>query len=160
MLEIARRGGDGDGLLVTEAVKMLNEFIKRCPKAPEVGFARRKIAQAEDIQATRIYRMAEYYRGSKRDEVAVRYLSQLVQKFPNSQPAEKAEKELSELDKSYLPGDFKPNPKPRLMPINAYEIPADAERELISPLTPGNHYLISVPDLSNTVSTPNKQGDK
>ena len=157
LLEIARRGGDGDGLLVAESLKMFHEYLRRSPNSPEAEFAKRMIAQAEDIQASRIYQMADYYRTTGRSEVAARYLSQLVQRFPNSEPAEKAEKELSALDKTYLPGDFAAAPKPRLMPINAYDFPAAAEKELISPLKPGNHYLISVPDLSNSLPDKNKK---
>ena len=153
LLEIARRGGDGDGLMVAEAVKIFNEFLKRAPESPEAGFARRKIARAEDIQAEQICQMADYYRRAGRNEVAVRYLSKVVQKYPGSRPAEKAEKELAALDKTYLPGSFAPPAKPRLMPIQSFEIPEDAERELITPAKPGHHYLIPVPDLSNSLST-------
>ena len=65
LLEVARCGGDGDGLLVTEAVKVLQLFVDRCPQAPEAEFARRKIAQARDIQSDRLYQMADYYRGDE-----------------------------------------------------------------------------------------------
>ena len=159
LLEIARCGGDGDGLMVAEAVKIFNEFLKRSPDAPEAGFARRKIAQAEDIQAYQLYQMADYYRRAKRNEVAARYLSKVIRKYPGSQSAEQAEKELVAMDKTYLPGDFAPPAKPRLMPIQAFEIPESAERELLTPAKPGNHYLISVPDLSNSLSTPKTAGD-
>ena len=85
--------------------------------------------------------------------LAVRYLAKVVQKYPGSQPAEKAEKELAALDKTYLPGSFAPPAKPRLMPIQSFEIPENAERELITPAKPGHNYLIPVPDLSNSLST-------
>ena len=56
---------------------------------------------------------------------------------------------LSELDKTYLPGDFRKHPENRLMPVNAYLIPSGAENELISPFDKGNHYLLPVPDLKS-----------
>ena len=159
LLEIARCGGDGDGMMVSEALKMFQLFIERCPQAPEAEFAKRKIAQARDIQSERLYQMADYYRSSGRSEVAVRYLSKLVQKYPDSRKAESAEKELSKLDKTYLPGDFAPAPAARLMPVNSYAIPAGAEKELISPVKPGSQYLISVPDLKSSSITPNPAGE-
>ena len=158
LLEIARCGGDGDGLMVAEAVKVLQLFVDRCPQAPEAEFAKRKIARARDIQSERLYQMADYYRGKGHTEVATRYLAQLVQKYPDSSMAESAEKELADMDKSYLPGDFAPAPAARLMPVNAYEIPESAEKELISPLKPGSHYLISVPDLKSSSITSNPTG--
>ena len=158
LLAIAKAGGDGDGLMVTEAVKVLQLFVERCPDAPEAEFAKRRIAQARDIQSDRLYQMADYYREHGRTEVATRYLAQLVQKYPDSRKAEQAEKELSAMDKSYLPGDFAPAPTARLMPVNSYNIPESAEKELISPVKPGNHYLISVPDLKDGIITQNPAG--
>ena len=158
LLAIAKAGGDGDGLMVTEAVKVLQLFVERCPDVPEAEFAKRRIAQARDIQSDRLYQMADYYREHGRTEVATRYLAQLVQKYPDSRKAEQAEKELSAMDKSYLPGDFAPAPAARLMPVNSYNIPESAEKELISPVKPGNHYLISVPDLKDGIITQNPAG--
>ena len=147
LLEIARNGGDGDGMLISESVKLFTAFSAGNEKAPELDFAKRKIAEAKDIQAEHLQQMADYYRGQGRSEVAARYLAKLVQRFPDSPPAAKAEKELAEIDRTYLPGDFAPLPEPRLMQINAYKIPAEAEKELISPLTTDSHYLQPLPDL-------------
>lgn len=147
LLEIARCGGDGDGVLVNESLKLLHAYSAGKKDAPELNFAKRKIAEARDIQAETLREMAEYYRRSGRSDVAARYLAKLVQNFPESRPAAEAEKKLSELDNTYLPGDFSPEPEARLMPIHAYSIPVEAERELISPLNPGSHYLLPVPDL-------------
>ena len=153
LLEIARHGGDGDGVMVAEALKCFNEFSRRYPGSPEFNFAKRKVAQSRDIQAKRLCEMAEYYRKSGRSEVAAKYMAKVVQNFPDSEAAPKAEKELAILDKSYLPGDFSPAPEARLMPINAYTIPEDAENELISPLKSGSPFLLPVPDLKVTNSS-------
>ena len=154
LLEIARNGGDGDGMLVSESLKYFNAFAAGNKNAPELGFAKRKIAEAKDIQAEYLREMADYYRRSGRSEVAARYLAKLVQRFPDSSSAEKAERELSELDNTYLPGDFAPAAEPRLMPIRAYRIPEEAEKELISPLAPGSHFLLPVPELQIETSKP------
>ncbi len=149
LLEVARKGGDGDGQITEESLSCFNEYKRLHPNTPELNFAKRKIAEARDVQAQKLFDMAEYYRKSGRSEVAARYLAKLVQNFPDSCPAEKAEKLLSELDKTYLPGDFRKHPENRLMPVNAYLIPSGAENELISPFDKGNHYLLPVPDLKS-----------
>lgn len=147
LLEVARKGGDGDGQITEESLSCFNEYNRLHPNTPELNFAKRKIAEARDVQAQKLFDMAEYYRKSGRSEVAARYLAKLLQNFPDSRTAEKAEKILSELDKTYLPGDFPKRPADRLMPVNAYLIPSGAENELISPFDKGNHYLLPVPDL-------------
>lgn len=147
LLEIAKNGGDGDGMMVSESLKYFQAFAAEHKESTELNFAKRKIAEARDVQAEHLQNMAEYYRNIGRSEVAARYLAKLVQNFPESRSAAEAEKELTRLDRTYLPGDFAPAPEPRLMPIHAYQIPVEAERELISPLTPGTHFLLPVPDL-------------
>lgn len=152
LLELARHGGDGDGQIIVESVNCFTEYSKLYPDTPELNFARRKIAEARDIQAERIYEMAEYYRKNGRSEVAGRYLARLVQNFPDSRSAASAEKYLTELDKSYVPGDFPKAADSRFIPIHSYGIPAEAENDLISPLAPGSHYLIPLPDIKGNNS--------
>ena len=153
LLEIAQHGGDGDGALVAEALKCFSEFTRRYPDATELAFAKRKIAQSRDIQAKVLCEMADFYSKSGRSEVAAKYMAKVVQNFPDSKSAPKAEKELAVLDKSYLPGDFSPAPEARLIPIKAYAIPDGAEKELISPFKNESPFLLPVPDLKNTTSS-------
>ena len=154
LLEIAKNGGDGDGMLVSESLKYFKAFSADHKESTELNFAKRKIAEARDVQARYLWEMAEYYQKSGRSEVAARYLAKLVQNFPESRNAADAEKELTRLDRTYLPGDFAPAPEPRLMPIHSYRIPEEAERELLSPLAPGSHFLLPVPDLKLDNSKP------
>lgn len=146
LLELSRRG-DGDGAYIREAADVLANFKKRYPQAEEEDWVRRKLLESKDIQAQRIYDMAEFYRKSGRKEAAERYLAKVVSEYPESLPAAQSEEELVELDKSFLPGDFLPDPESRLPKIPVYSLPKEAERILISPGAGGRHNLVTIYDL-------------
>ena len=152
LLELSRRG-DGDGSYIREAADVLARFNERYPKAEENEWAKRKLLEAKDIQAKRLYDMAEFYRRSGRREAAERYLARIVSELPDSTYAAKSEAELVELDSSYLPGDFPPDPDSRLPKIKSYSLPVEARHILISPGADGNHFLIPVYDLKRDAST-------
>lgn len=145
LLELARRG-DGDGSCIREAADVLARFKERYPQAEENEWAKRKLLEAKDIQAQRIYDMAEFYRKSGRKEAAERYLAKVVSEYPESLPAARSEEELVELDKSFLPGDFLPDPESRLPKIKVYSLPEEAKRILVTP--DGDHHnLVPIYDL-------------
>ena len=146
LLELSRRG-DGDGSLIREAADVLANFKERYPNAEEEDWVRRKFLESKDIQAQRIYDMAEFYRKSGRKEAAERYLAKVVSEYPESLPAVRSEEELVELDKSFLPGDFPPDPESRLPKIRAYSLPEEAKRILVAPGAGGNHNLVTIYDL-------------
>ena len=148
LLELSRRG-DGDGTYIREAADVLARFKERYPEAEENDWARRKLLESKDIQAQRIYDMAEFYRKSGRTEAAERYLAKVVSEYPESLPAVQSEKELVELDKSFLPGDFLPDPESRLPRIKAYSLPEEAKRILIAPGADGHHNMVPMYDLKH-----------
>ena len=146
LLELSRRG-DGDGSYIREAADVLARFNKLYPKAEEKEWAKRKLLEAKDIQAKRLYDMAEFYRKSGRQEAAERYLARIVSELPDSKYAEESETKLVELDNSYVPGDFPPDPESRLPKIKAYSLPQEARHILISPSSGTHHFLTPVYDL-------------
>lgn len=146
LFELSRRG-DGDSRLVNEAVAEFNEFCKRYPEAAETEFARNKMAQARDIQAARLYEVAEFYRKNGRSEASERYLSKVMSDFPDSGSAGDAERKLTEISETYLPGKFPARSEARMPDLRSYSIPDNAELLLISPLDPKHHYLRPVPDI-------------
>lgn len=146
LLELARRG-DGDGSYIREAADVLGRYKERYPDSAERDWARRKLLEAKDIQAERLYDMAEFYRKSGRQEAAERYLARVVSEFPDSKSAAPSEEKLVELDKSYVPGDFLPDPESRLPKIKSYSLPREARHILISPGVGDHHYLTTVYDL-------------
>ena len=146
LLELSRRG-DGDGAYIREAADVLARFKERYPKAEEEDWVRRKLLESKDIQAQRIYDMAEFYRKSGRKEAAERYLAKVVSEYPESLPAAQSEEELVELDKSFLPGDFLPDPESRLPKIRIYSLPEEAKRILVAPGSENHHNLLPIYDL-------------
>ena len=146
LLELARRG-DGDGSFLREAADVLARYKERYPDSAERDWARRKMLETKDIQAERLYDMAEFYRKSGRKEAAERYLARIVADYPDSKPAAKSEEKLVELDNSYVPGDFLPEPESRLPRIKAYSLPREARHILLSPGVGDHHHLTTVYDL-------------
>ena len=152
LLELARRG-DGDGSYIREAADVLGRYKERYPDSPECEWAKRKLLDAKDIQAERLYDMAEFYRKSGRQEAAERYLARIVSDFPDSKPAARSEEKLVEIDSSYVPGDFLPDPESRLPKIKSYSLPREARHILLSPGVGDHHFLITVYDLKRDAVT-------
>ncbi len=146
LFELSRRG-DGDSRYVNEAFLEFKEFCKLYPDAPEIEFARNKMAQARDIQAARLYEVADFYRKNGRSEASERYLAKVMSDFPDSGSAADAERKLTEISETYLPGNFPARSEARMPDLRSYSIPDNAELLLISPLDSKHHYLRPVPDL-------------
>ena len=152
LLELSRRG-DGDGTYIREAADVLARFNERYPDAAEKEWAKRSLLEAKDIQAQRLYDMAEFYRKSGRDEAAERYLARVVSEFPESKSAAESEEKLVKLDNSYVPGDFLPDPESRLPKIKSYSLPVEARHILLSPGVGDHHFMIPVYDLKRDATT-------
>ncbi len=160
LLELSRRG-DGDGSYVREAADVLARFNELYPGSPELGWAKRKLLESKDVQAQRLFDMAEFYRKSGRQEAAERYLARIISEFPDSKPAARSEEQLVELDNSFLPGDFLPDPESRLPRIKTYSLPDEARRILIAPGVGDHHYLTPVYDLkSDATKTESTEASK
>lgn len=138
--------GDGDSRYVNESVELFKKFCEEYPKDPEIEFARNTLAKARDVQAARLFEIAEFYRKSGRSEVAERYLAEVMTKYPDSQSAPAAEKNLMQVSDNYLP-EIPPQTEPRLPDLRTYNIPENAELLLISPNDKGSHFLRPVPDI-------------
>ena len=141
------RRGDGDGRYAREAFEVLNEFKKRYPQASEIAWVERTLLQLRDFQANRLYQIAEHYEKNDRKATASRYLGQIIQEYPDAVSAEKAEKKLAELDKSYVPDGFGKPQVSRVPKFKMFAMPQDAERILITPAESNNKYLFPIEDL-------------
>ena len=146
LIELSRRG-DGDGSYVNEAADVLARFKERYPDAEEKDWVRRKYLETKDVQAKRLYDMAEFYRHNGRQEAAERYLARIVSELPESKYAADSEALLVDLDNSYLPGDFPPDSESRLPKIKSYSLPPEARHVLLSPGVGDHHFLTTVYDL-------------
>ena len=147
-LFIAAEKGDGDGRLVQEAYDTLKLFEQKYPDASEMSWVKRRMLQYKDMQAKRIFDMAEYYSANDRKDASKRYYADILSKYPDSVSASEAEKRLIEIDPAYIPEGQKADEKSRLPELRSFKIPAEATRMLVSPATDVNtHYLRPVMDL-------------
>ena len=146
--ELAMRG-DGDGRYAAECAEMSRKFLKKYPGDPSEVMVKRNLQRIRDIQAQRLYEMAEFYRKQGRSEAAGRYLARVVREYPETDIAPKSENELAGLDKTFVPGDFPRKGGPRFERYKGFAIPAEAESILLVPGEKGNHNLLPVPDLKN-----------
>lgn len=139
--------GDGDSRYLNESVELFKRFCSRYPDAPETEFARNTLARAKDVQAGKLFDIAEFYRKNGRSEVAGRYLAQVMKDYPDSRSAEEAEKTLVEISADYLPGLPPEKNEARYPHLKTFSIPENAELLLISPGDKKSPFLLEVPDL-------------
>ena len=140
--------GDGDGRYGRECVELSEKFLKLYPKDPSIPMVKRNLQRIRDVQAKRLYEMAEFYKQRGRTEAAGRYLARVVQEYPESGAAPESERKLADLDKSYLPGDFPAEGTGRYKAYISAPLPREAEKILLLPGENGNHNLYPLPDLS------------
>ncbi|MBE6364250.1 MAG: outer membrane protein assembly factor BamD [Lentisphaerae bacterium] len=152
--------GDGDSRCINEAVELFTQFCREYPDATEVEFARNRLAQAKDVQAGKLFEIAEFYRKSGRSDVAERYLAQLMSRYPDSGSAAAAEQTLVDISTDYLPGPGAQSVEARYPDIRSYSIPDNAELLLISPRDDGSHFLLNVPDLKGEKLPGSNQGGR
>ena len=139
--------GDGDSRRINEAVELFKLFCSKFPDAPEIEYARNRMAQAKDVQAAKLFEIAEFYRKSGRSDVAERYLARVMSDFPDSESAPEAERTMVDISGNYLPVDTPQKIEARIPDIKSYKIPDNAELLLVSPGEKNSPYLLNVPDL-------------
>lgn len=147
-LFISAEKGDGDGRLAQEAYEILKKFEEKYPSSSEMSWVKRRILQYYDMQAKRLYDMAEYYEHNDRKDASKRYYADILVRYPQSTVTQDAERKLIELDKGFTPDDISTEKESRLAELRAYEIPKEAEKILISPASNREtHFLHPVMDL-------------
>lgn len=146
LFELAKRG-DGDSRYNREAYDVFQEFLKRYPDASETEWVRTHLAQLRDIQAQRLYDIAKFYEDSGRKQASERYLAQVLKEYPDTEAAAESERKLVELDKSFVPDDFWPDPEARIPAYSAYPLPKEAEKLLILPSAENRKFLLPVYEL-------------
>ena len=154
--EMALRG-DGDGRYARECAGMSEKFLKLYPRDPAVPMVKRNLQRIRDVQAKRLFDMAEFYQLRGRTEAAGRYLAQVVREYPESSIAPTSEKKLAALDKTFVPGDFPAEGTPRYETYTATALPQEVENVLLYPGEKDAHNLLPLPDLSAYFSKERKE---
>ena len=143
--------GDGDSRYINESVELFKLFCQRYPDASEIEFARNRLAQAKDVQAKKLFEIAEFYRKNGRKEVAERYLAQVMNEYPDSKTAPNAEAVLVDISDNFLPAAPQEKIEARMPDLKSYSIPDEPGLLLAAPGENGNHFLLNVPDIKGEV---------
>ena len=102
------------------------------------------MVRSRDIQAGRLYELAEYYERAGRKEASERYLAQVLKDYPDTTSADASERLLVKLDSTFVPEDFREKPEGRLPHYRTRPIPAEASQLLIAPGDSDRRFLLPV----------------
>lgn len=140
--------GDGDGKYYNEALQVCDAFKKKFPDAAENDTVKIWKLKAKDVRAKQLLDMAEFYRKSGKNTPAVRYLNEILTKYPDSEYASEAEKRLVDMDKKFVPTAVLPEPEDRFQKYDAYAAPEEEKKILTTPNDSDNRYLLNVYDIN------------
>ncbi|MDD3119561.1 MAG: outer membrane protein assembly factor BamD [Victivallales bacterium] len=146
LMQLARYG-DGDGAYNREANTVMTEFLKKYPRAPEAEWVRKRILEAKDISAERLYNLARFYRRRGRTKTAERYLNQVLRDYPDTLSVDRSEALLSRLDTKYEPMKFRPEQESRYQSFTETSLPSEGEPIMIAPENSGGKWLLPIRDL-------------
>jgi len=156
LLQLSRRG-DGDGKYSALALEAFDQFSANYPKATEKGWVDRSRVEVKNVIAKRINGLAEYYHRMGKDEVAERYLSQVIKDYPHSEPVNRSEDLLAQIDQSYniAPGRKAFMPEPRFYK-NA-QLPSQESPVIVVPENSDGKWLLPIRDLKYGVKSDSRQ---
>ena len=140
--------GDGDGKYYNEALQVCDAFKKKFPDAAENDTVKIWKLKAKDVRAKQLLDMAEFYRKSGKNTPAVRYLNEILTKYPDSEYASEAEKRLVDMDKKFVPTAVLPEPEDRFQKYDAYAASEEEKKILTTPNDSDNRYLLNVYDIN------------
>ncbi len=147
LIQLAEKGGDGDGSYNRQALEVLNEIVEKYPDSPDVKWAKRKKILAGDVAANRLYGLARFYNRAENEAATERYLKELAADYPDSQAAEKGRLLLAELDPEYKSPEKPEKVRDRHERYNSYQLPESPEKILVVPENSSGKWLLPVEDL-------------
>ena len=156
LLQLSRKG-DGDGKYSTQALEAFDQFVARYPKDPERPWIDRAREEVKGIIAKRINGLAEYYHRLGKDEVAERYLTQVIKEYPSTEPVNKSEDMLAKIDESYkVSPDRKAfMPEPRF--YQKANLPAQEAPIIEVPENSDGKWLLPIKDLKYGIKSDSRE---
>lgn len=150
--------GDGDGHWAREAIERLDHFSETYPKAPEIQWVKEQRLAIDKIQAKRLHDLAKYYHRNDRDDLAEYYLSQVVQRYAETEHAIPSEKLLAEIDETYeAPPASMPRKDPAHYDFVRNPIPLEDSDILITPENSDGKWLLPIRDLKKDIKTDSRE---
>jgi len=165
LLQLSRHG-DGDGKYATQALEAFEQFLTAYPNDPAKGWVERARAEVKGIIAKRLNGLAAYYHRVGKDEVAERYLTQVIKEYPGTEPVNTSEDMLAGIDQSYK---IAPDRKEFMQEPRFYQrqpIPAQIEPVIEVPENSDGKWLLPIKDLKYGIKSdsrdepPKKELDK
>ncbi|MBP5586209.1 MAG: hypothetical protein J6Y92_07650 [Lentisphaeria bacterium] len=145
--QLASRG-DGDGHWANLAIEQLDHFTEANPEAPEIQWVKEQRVAIDKIQAKRLHELAKYHHRNGRDDLAERYLNQVVQRYGETEHAIPSEKLLAKIDETYeAPPASMPRKDPAHYDFVRNPIPLEDSDLLIAPESSDGKWLLPIRDL-------------
>ena len=155
--QLAERG-DGDGHWATLALEQLDHFEENNPEAPEIQWVKEQRLLIDKIQAKRLHDLAKFHHRNGRDDLAERYLSQVVQRYGETEHAIPSEKLLAKIDETYeAPPDTMPRKDPAQYDFARNPIPIEDSDLLIAPESSDGKWLLPIRDLKKDIKTDSRE---
>jgi len=155
--QLAERG-DGDGHWATLALEQLDHFEENNPDAPEIQWVKEQRLAIDKIQAKRLHELAKYHHRNGRDDLAERYLNQVVQRYGETEHAIPSEKLLAKIDETYeAPPDAMPRKDPAQYDFARNPIPIEDSDLLIAPESSDGKWLLPIRDLKKDIKTDSRE---
>ena len=149
--QLAERG-DGDNRWSNLAIEQLDHFAENNPEAPEIQWVKEQRLAIDKIQAKRLHDLAKYYHRIGRDDLAEHFLSQVVQRYAETEHAIPSEKLLAEIDETYeAPPKAMPRKDPAHYDFVRNPIPLEDSDLLIAPENSDGKWLFPIRDLKKDV---------
>ena len=83
LLQMAERG-DGDNSYSRQAIEAFDNYLKTYPDSPEVPWVKKAREKVLNLMAKRIHAVGAYYHRTGQDEIAERYLADVVKNYSNT----------------------------------------------------------------------------
>lgn len=141
------RFGDGDGAYNREANEVMELYLRKYPDSKEADWIRKRVLEAKDINARRLYDLARFYQRTGVTKPAERYLNKVLREYPDSLSADNSERLLSKLDRDFSPLKFRPEIESRFQSFEEKGIPAVSEPVMITPEGSNGKWLLPIRDL-------------
>ena len=150
--------GDGDGRWANLAIEQLDRFTETYPEAPELQWVKEQRLEIDKIQAKRLHDLAKYHHRTGRDDLAEHYLSQVVQRYAETEHAIPSEKLLAEIDETYeAPPDSMPRKDPAHYDFTRNPIPLEDSDLLIAPENSDGKWLFPIRDIRKDIRTDSRE---
>lgn len=150
--------GDGDGAWARLAIDQLDHFIEAHPEAPEIQWVKEQRLAIDKIQAKRLHDLARYHHRNGRDDLAERYLSQVVQDYAETEHAIPSEKLLAKIDETYeAPPATMPRKDPAHYDFARNPIPLEDSDLLVTPENSDGKWLLPIRDLKKDIKTDSRE---